>query len=354
VSDAITAEVLLTALSSGDLAPTVLDVREDGEVARARIEGSVHVPLAQLGARASTFDPEAPIVMVCAVGGRARKARDLLVGLGFTRVTVLEGGMTAWLSRGHPAVGTQVPAKEASARYDRQIRLPEVGPEGQATLVGAKVAVVGAGGLGCPLLLYLVAAGVGKITIVDFDDVALSNLHRQVLYGMGDVGRPKAIAAREALLRRNPGVKITSSSARLAPGNAASLLEGHDVLVDATDSFAARYALNRASCMLSVPAVFGAVSRFSGEVLTHTPGEACYACLHPVAPGPELAPTCAEEGVLGVVPGVIGMLQANEVLKLLLGYGEPLASKLLTFDARTSTFRTLALPRDPTCATCAG
>ena len=330
----------------------LLDVREADELALAQIEGVVHVPLADVAARASSLDSSASFVVICAVGGRARRAQTTLRDLGFSRVRVLEGGMMAWLAGGHPATGSAVPSADVAARYDRQMRLPEVGPEGQAKLLAAKVAIVGAGGLGCPLLLYLAAAGVGHLTVIDFDHVALHNLHRQVLYGTADVGRPKVLAAKDAIARSNPSLVVTAVEARLHEENTRELLSGSHVLVDATDSFAARYAVNRASCMLSIPAVFGAVSRFSGEVLTRVPESACYACLHPTAPGPGLAPTCAEEGVLGVVPGIVGLLQANEVLKLLLGYGVPLASKLLTFDARSTTFRALALPRDPACAAC--
>ena len=192
----------------------------------------------------------------------------------------------------------------------------------------------------------------GHLTLVDHDEVALHNLHRQVLYGTSDVGRKKVLAAKDALLRRAPDLHVETHTERLTDTNAAGLLGGHDVLVDATDNYAARSALNRASCMLSIPAIIGAVSRFDGEVLTVVPGSACYACLHPAPPGQGLGRTCAEEGVLGVVPGLVGLLQANEVLKLVLGYGSPLVGRLLVMDARATSFRSLALDRDPSCPVC--
>lgn len=337
-----------------DVDCVLLDVRDDDEVASARILEARHVPLERVLAGAPLgLDKTTRIITLCATGKRAELARDALLSRGYADVRVARGGMNAWLSRGLPATGSAVPSAELAARYDRQMRLPEVGAHGQTRLQRAKVAVIGAGGLGCPCLLYLAAAGVGHLTLVDADHVSLDNLHRQVLYATSDVGRPKVLAAKDALLRGSPEVVVSTHEARLTNENAASLLAGHDVLVDATDNYAGRAAVNRASCKLSIPAIFGAVSRFEGEVLTHVPGGACYACLHPSPPGEGLTRTCAEEGVLGVVPGAVGLLQANEALKLLLGYGTPLTGRLLTFDAKTTTFRALGLDRDPSCPVCA-
>ena len=350
----ISVEALAQKLAGGDAAFVVIDVREQDEVALARVPAALHVPLARaLSGLPLNLEKTSTIALMCASGARAARARDALSSQGYTDVRIVSGGMTAWLAGGHPATGSAVPSAHTMSRYDRQMRLPEVGAVGQAKLGRAKVAVVGAGGLGCPVLLYLAAAGVGHLTIVDGDTVALDNLHRQVLYGTADVGADKVHAAKASLLRGSPHVTIDARRERLTETNARDVLQGHDVLVDATDNYAARRALNDASCMLSIPSVFGAVSRFAGEVLTHVPKvSACYACLHPAPPGPGLARTCAEEGVLGVVPGIVGVLQANEVLKLLLGFGTPLTGRLLVFDAHATTFRTLALDRVPTCASC--
>ncbi len=345
-------EALAEALARHDT-PTVIDVRDADEFSAAAIEGSLHLPLPRLLASEGLDVEKAnKIILMCASGKRAEAARAHLVSRGYTDVRVAAGGMSAWLARGYPATGTAVPTADVSLRYDRQMRLPEVGATGQAKLLAARVAVVGVGGLGCPSLLYLAAAGVGHLTLVDHDEVAPHNLHRQVLYGTADVGRKKVLAAKDALLRRSPDLHVETHTERLTDTNAEGLLAGHDVLVDATDNYAARSALNRASCMLLIPAIIGAVSRFDGEVLTVVPGSACYACLHPAPPGQGLERTCAEEGVLGVVPGLVGLLQANEVLKLVLGYGSPLVGRLLVMDARATSFRSLALDRDPSCRVC--
>lgn len=358
----VSLDELARALAQGEPL-TLLDVREADEFEAAHVAGARSLPLSLLEAAASRealpalrdVDASAALVTLCAVGGRAARARDQLARLGLRGARAAAPGMLAWLARGLPAVGTAVPDADDAQRYARQLRLPEVGPRGQARLAQARVAVVGVGGLGCPVALYLAAAGVGHLTLIDDDLVALDNLHRQVLFRTADVGAPKVMAAREALLARTPRLVVTPHATRLAPENTLSLLAGHDVLIDATDNYAARSEVNRASCALGVPAVFGAVSRFEGQVTTRIPGRGpCYACLHPHPPGPGMAPTCAEEGVLGVVPGVVGLLQAHEALKVLLGYGEPLAGTLLYFDARTSRFRALGFDREPGCAACGG
>lgn len=353
-------EELAGLLARGE-ALTLLDVREADEFDAARVPGARSLPLSALesaGARDALatlgeLEDGARLVTFCAAGSRAIRARDALARLGLTGARAAAGGMLEWLARGLPAVGAAVPHPEDAQRYARQLRLPEVGPRGQARLARARIAIVGVGGLGCPAALYLAAAGVGHLTLIDPDVVALDNLHRQVLFRTEDVGAPKVSAARAALLARSPRLAVDARTERLGPENARGLLAGHDLLVDATDNYAARAEVNRASCDLAVPAVFGAVARFEGQLTTRVPGRGpCYACLHPGAPGPGMAPTCAEEGVLGVVPGVIGLLQAHEALKVLLGYGEPLVGTLLYFDARSSRFRALGFDRAPDCGAC--
>ncbi|MBK6461677.1 MAG: ThiF family adenylyltransferase [Myxococcales bacterium] len=348
----------------------LLDVREADEFEAAHVPGARSLPLSQLESAASRdalaplaplaplalvadLDPGARVVTFCASGRRAARARDALSRLGLSGARAAASGMLEWLARGLPAAGAAVPHPDDARRYARQLRLPEVGPRGQARLARARVAIVGVGGLGCPAALYLAAAGVGHLTLVDPDLVSLDNLHRQVLFRTDDVGTPKVSAARAALLARSPRLTVEGRALPLGRENAIALLGGHDLLVDATDNYAARAEVNRASCELEVPAVFGAVARFEGQVTTRLPGRGpCYVCLHPSPPGDGMAPTCAEEGVLGVVPGVIGLLQAHEALKVLLGYGDPLVGTLLHFDARTSRFRALGFDRAPGCAAC--
>jgi adenylyltransferase/sulfurtransferase len=239
------------------------------------------------------------------------------------------------------------------ARYARQLLLPPVGVEGQQRLKAARVLVVGAGGLGSPVALYLAAAGVGTLGLVDHDRVDASNLHRQVLYGAADVGRPKLDAAVRRLRDLNPHVALEPHPTRLAAANARALVAGHDVVVDGTDNFAARYAVNDACAALGVPNVYGSVHRFEGQVSVFAaPGGPCYRCLHPAPPPEGTVPSCAEGGVLGALPGLVGMLQATEALKLLLGAGEPLVGRLLVVDALAARFLSVAVARDLACPTC--
>lgn len=337
---------------------TVIDVREADEVAEARLEPSTHVPLAELerdphaALTAHGLTKEHAIVTFCAAGGRAARARDKLREAGFSKVRAARPGMHAWVAKGLPHTGRSL-AEDPLARYTRQMRLPEVGRSGQESLAKAHVLVVGAGGLGCPVLLYLASQGVGTLTVVDPDVVSRDNLHRQVLYSDADVGRRKAEAACDALRAKNPSLTAHPVATRVDAGNVEALARGAHVLVDASDNYAARAAVNLASCKLELPAVFGAVSRFEGEVTTRVPGKGpCYACLHPSPPVPGIAPTCAEEGVLGSVPGVVGLLQAIEVTKVLLGFGEPLVGTLLHVDLRAMRFFRLGYDRDASCHAC--
>ncbi len=238
-------------------------------------------------------------------------------------------------------------------RYARHVVLPEVGLEGQLRLKSASVLLVGAGGLGSPLALYLAAAGVGRIGLVDFDVVDAANLQRQVLYGTGDLGRPKLEAARERIADLNPHVTLEPHGVRLTSSNALEILRPYDVVIDGTDNFPTRYLVNDASVMLGKPNVYGSIFRFEGQVSVFAPGRGpCYRCLYPEPPPPGLVPNCAEGGVLGVLPGVIGSLQATEAIKLLLGRGDALIGRLLLFDALEMRFRELTLRRDPDCPVC--
>ncbi|MFO0643607.1 MAG: ThiF family adenylyltransferase [Polyangiaceae bacterium] len=349
----ITAEELAAWLRGEGDRPIVVDVREPHEVATGTIADAWVSPLsAGLDDLVRRLPGGAHVVLVCARGERAKRAQSTIDSSLYASIRVLRGGMATWEAEGHPVARDAALDGLDARAFDRQMRLPEVGPHGQAKLARARVAVVGAGGLGCPVLLYLAAAGVGHLTVVDFDTVAIENLHRQILYGPGDVGAPKVSAAAAALARLHPHVHVAGHVARFGD-DTAHLLAGHDVVVDATDSFGARSAVNRAALAHRIPAVLGAVSRFEGQVMTHLPGTPCYACLHPEPPAPGLSRSCSEEGVLGVVPGIVGLLQASEVLKVLLGIGEPLTGRLLTFDARSARFLTLRLERDASCPACA-
>lgn len=243
---------------------------------------------------------------------------------------------------------------DAQQRYARHLILPEVGPEGQERLRSARVLCVGVGGLGSPAAMYLAAAGIGRLGILDFDAVDLSNLQRQLLHGTSDIGRPKTDSARDTLEHLNPDVEVVAHQTQLTPGNALEILGAYDVVVDGTDNFPARYLVNDACVFLKKPNIYGAIFRFEGQASVFAPhlGAPCYRCLYPAPPPPGLVPSCAEAGVLGVVPGIIGTLQAAEALKLLLGQGTPLLGRLLVLDALEMRFRELKVRRDPRCALC--
>ena len=330
------------------------------------------VPLAQLADRAREVLPEADraVVAYCATGVRSLYAAAMLGQLGYGDVANLAGGIAAWQREGRPVAVPGASAGEAAVdaagaaaasnltasqreRYNRQILIPEVGPAGQARLLASRVLIVGAGGLGSPAALYLAAAGVGTLDVVDFDLVDVSNLHRQVLHTTDRIGEPKVESAAAAVRALNPEVRVVPHEAIVEADNVAELIAGCDVVLDGTDSFETRYLLNDAAVAAGIPVVHASVFRFEGQVTTFVPFEGpCYRCLYPVPPPPELAPPCSVAGVLGVVPGIMGMLQANDVLKLLLGIGEPLVGRLLVFDALDSTFTELSVERDAACPTC--
>jgi sulfur-carrier protein adenylyltransferase/sulfurtransferase len=333
----------------------LLDVREQVEWDAGHIPGAVHVPRSYLeqNVEAVIPDHEARVVVYCASGVRSAYGTATLGQLGYTNVVNMTGGIQAWTRQGLPVVlpTTLTPAQQQ--RYSRHLLIPEVGTAGQAKLLESKVLLVGAGGLGSPAALYLAAAGVGTLGIVDFDVVEASNLQRQVLHSTERLGEKKVESARKTITALNPDVTVVGHDEMLVADNVERLIDGYDVILDGTDTFETRYLLNDAAVAAGIPVVHASVFRFEGQLTTFVPYVGpCYRCLYPTPPPPELAPGCSVAGVLGVVPGIMGLLQANEVLKLVLGIGETLTGRLLLFDALDGTFSELKLERDPECPVC--
>ncbi|KRE89094.1 molybdopterin biosynthesis protein MoeB [Frateuria sp. Soil773] len=334
----------------------LIDVREDAERAAGSPAGALGLSRGFLELRIEQAEPdrEREMLALCGSGQRSLLAAESLQRLGYRRVASVAGGFNRWKAEGLP-VAAGGPDADAAERYARQLRLPQVGEAGQARLAAAKVVLLGAGGLGAPAALYLAAAGIGQLTLIDDDRVERSNLHRQVIHADARVGMAKTESARIALQALNPRVRIEVRTERLRADNVECLLAGHDVLVDGADNFPARYLLAAASQRLRLPMVYGAVERFRGQVSVFDPRRAdspCYRCLFPEPPAAADAPNCSEAGVLGVLPGTVGLLQATEALKLVLGLGEPLVGRLLDFDALAMRFRESRLPRDPACPGC--
>ena len=299
-------------------------------------------------------DRNQTLLLICNRGVSSRGVGRQLIGLGYRDVRSVAGGFERWRSEGLPVTDVEVDDGLDRERYARHLAMPDIGEAGQRRLLESRVLLVGAGGLGSPAALYLAAAGVGHLTLVDDDDVARSNLHRQILHTDDACGRPKVDSARTRLEALNPSVHLETYRVRLDANNVDTLLAGHDVLIDGSDNFATRYLINDACVRLRIPDVHGSVFRHEGQVTVLWPARAvdpgpCYRCLYPEPPPPELAPSCAEAGVLGVLPGVIGLLQATEALKLMLGLGEPLVGRLLHYDALRSTFHTYRIEPDPSC-----
>jgi molybdopterin/thiamine biosynthesis adenylyltransferase/rhodanese-related sulfurtransferase len=333
-----------------------LDVREQNEWNLGHVPGALHVPRAEVETRvpAELPDRSQRIVVYCARGNRSRLAGQTLLQLGYERVENLVDGFIGWEETGLPTVVPSTLAAEQRRRYSRHLLIPEVSEAGQRRLLESRILLIGAGGLGSPASLYLAAAGVGTIGIVDDDVVDDTNLQRQIVHSLDRLGRPKVESARETIEALNPDVTVKAFPERLSSENVDRILgEGWDVIVDGADNFPTRYLVNDASVWHGIPVVHGSIYRFEGQVTVFSPGEGpCYRCLFPTPPPPELAPSCAEGGVLGVLPGVIGSLQTNEALKLALGIGEPLVGRLLLFDALTASFTEVALRRDPQCPVC--
>jgi sulfur-carrier protein adenylyltransferase/sulfurtransferase len=336
--------------------PLFVDVREREEWDEGHIPGAVHVPRGNLESRVEGLLPERdrPLVVYCAGGSRSAFAARTLGELGYTDVRSLAGGFTDWKRNGYPVQLPRTLDADKRSRYSRHLLIPEVGEEGQLKLLDSKVLLVGAGGLGSPASLYLAAAGVGRLGIVDADVVDASNLQRQIIHSTEELGRPKVESAKAAVAALNPDVEVRAYEERLTSENVDRILdEGWDVIVDGADNFPTRYLVNDASIWHDVPVVHGSIYRFEGQVTVFKPHAGpCYRCLFPTPPPPELAPSCAEGGVLGVLPGIIGSLQANEALKLALGVGDELVGRLLLFDALRTEFTEVALRRDPACPVC--
>jgi molybdopterin/thiamine biosynthesis adenylyltransferase/rhodanese-related sulfurtransferase len=334
---------------------TIVDVREASEWEQGHLPDALHISKSYVEQQieAAVPDRDAPVVLYCAGGVRSLFAAQSLEQLGYTNVASMSGGFQAWKSAGLPWEAPVILSAEQKQRYSRHLLIPEVGSAGQARLLGSKALLIGAGGLGSPAALYLAAAGVGTIGIVDFDVVDLSNLQRQILHTNDRIGERKVESARKTLEALNPDVKVIPHEEMLVADNVDRIITGYDVIVDGTDTFETRYLLNDAAVAKNIPVIHASVFRFEGQLTTYIPYEGpCYRCLYPTPPPPELAPGCSVAGVLGVVPGIMGMLQANEALKVLLGIGETLAGRLLLFDALDSTFTELKLRRDPACPVC--
>ncbi|RDI97387.1 molybdopterin-synthase adenylyltransferase MoeB [Dyella solisilvae] len=334
----------------------LIDVREDGERASGSPPGALGLSRGFLELRIEQLeaDRERDILTLCGGGQRSLLAAEALERLGYRHVSSVAGGFNRWKAEGLPVALGALDA-DAAERYSRQLRLPQVGEEGQARLGQSRIALLGAGGLGAPAALYLAAAGVGQLTLIDDDVVERSNLHRQVIHADARVGMSKAESARITLAALNPRVRVDVRHERLQADNVERLLAGHDLVIDGADNFPARYLVSAASQRLRLPMVYGAVERFAGQVSVFDPRRAdspCYRCLFPEPPSAAEAPNCSEAGVLGVLPGIVGLLQATEALKLLLGIGEPLVGRLLGFDALAMRFRETRLPRDPACPGC--
>jgi len=330
---------------------TVLDVREPDEYAEGALVGALHIPRGHLEAQIEgrILDKESPVIVYCAGGVRSAFAAKTLAELGYTNVLSMAGGYGKWKDEGRVWKAPASLTPEQMNRYKRHLLLPEVGVEGQSKLLNSKVLMLGAGGLGSPAALYLAAAGVGTIGIVDMDDVDASNLQRQILHNIDRIGDRKVDSAKKTINLLNPDVKVITYDTRLAAENIMDIIAGYDVIVDGADNFPSRYLLNDASVKLGIPVVHGSIFRFEGMVSVFHPKEGpTYRDMVPEPPPAELAPSCAEAGVLGVLPGIIGSIQALEVIKILLNLGESLIGRILAVDTTDMSFRTFKLQPDPT------
>lgn len=334
----------------------LIDVRELDERAAGMARDAIGISRASLADEIETIaaDRSTELMTICASGQRSLLARQQLLDLGYARVVSVRGGFNHWRAEGLPLAEGAVD-DDFAQRYARHLVLPEVGLAGQTRLQKARVALVGAGGLGSPAALYLAAAGVGTLTLIDDDKVERSNLQRQILHADARIGMAKTESARLSLSALNPSVSIETRETRIVAGNVEALLEGHDLVIDGADNFPTRYLLDAACRRLGIPMVYAAVHRFSGQVSvfdSRREDSPCYRCLFPEPPSAAEAPNCSEAGVLGVLPGIMGLLQASEAIKLILGLGQPLIGRLLCFDALNASFRELRLSRDPQCPGC--
>jgi len=334
---------------------TILDVREPDEYEQGAVPGAIHVPRGQLefNVEGRIPDKNAHLAVYCAGGVRSAFATKTLQDLGYTDVVSVIGGFNKWKDGGLVWSTPQTLSTDQRIRYHRHILLPEVGEKGQMKLLESKVLMLGAGGLGSPAALYLAAAGVGTIGVIDMDVVDSSNIQRQVLHNMDRVGMRKVDSAKMTLTAMNPDLKVITYDTRLNADNILDIFDGYDVIVDGTDNFPTRYLVNDAALLKKIPVIHGSIFRFEGQATVFEPYVGpCYRCMIPEPPPAELAPSCAEAGVLGVLPGIIGSIQAVEAIKMLLRLGEPLVGRLLTYDALEQSFRNFKVRRDPACPAC--
>jgi molybdopterin/thiamine biosynthesis adenylyltransferase/rhodanese-related sulfurtransferase len=333
----------------------VLDVREPDEYDQGALPGAIHIPRGHLESQveARIADKLTPVVIYCAGGVRSAFAAKTMQDLGYGDVVSMVGGFGRWKDEGRDWKVPVTLTAEQRNRYARHLLLPEVGVEGQAKLLDSKVLLLGAGGLGSPAALYLAAAGVGTLGIVDMDEVDASNLQRQILHNVDRIGERKVDSAKKTLTALNPDVNVVAHDTRLSADNVLDLIDGYDVIVDGADNFPSRYLLNDASLVKRIPVVHGSIFRFEGQATVFDPYNGpCYRCMIPEPPPADLAPSCAEAGVLGVLPGIIGSIQALEAIKILLGLGDTLSGRLLAYDALEQSFRTFKVLRDPKCPAC--
>lgn len=336
-------------------AATVIDVRETSEWEQGHLPGAQHISKSYIEQQIEGVAPDraAPVVLYCASGIRSLFAAQTMADMGYTDVASMSGGFQSWKGAGFEFDTPVVLTAEQKQRYSRHLLIPEVGAAGQAKLLDSKALLIGAGGLGSPASLYLAAAGVGTLGIVDFDVVDVSNLQRQIVHTTDRVGERKVESARKSIHALNPDIDVVAHEEMLIAENVDRIIAGYDVILDGTDTFETRYILNDAAVAAGIPVVHASVFRFEGQLTTFIPFEGpCYRCLYPTPPPPELAPGCSVAGVLGVVPGILGLLQATEALKVLLGIGNTLAGRLLLFDALETEFTELRLRRDPECPIC--
>jgi molybdopterin/thiamine biosynthesis adenylyltransferase/rhodanese-related sulfurtransferase len=332
-----------------------LDVRESDEYAQGAVPGALHLPrgMMELQIEGRVPDKDRKIVVYCAGGTRSALAAQALGQLGYLDVASMAGGFNKWKDEGRDWIVPRTLNSDQRNRYQRHLLLPEVGEAGQQRLLESKVLLLGAGGLGSPAALYLAAAGVGTIGIVDMDVVDSSNLQRQILHNLDRLGERKVDSAKKTITAMNPDVDVVTYDVRLGAGNVLDIINSYDVIVDGTDNFPTRYLVNDAALLKKIPVVHGSIFRFEGQATVFYPYQGpCYRCLVPEPPPAELAPSCAEAGVLGVLPGIIGSIQAVEAIKLLLDLGDPLVGRLLAYDALEQSFRTFKIRRDPDCPAC--
>src|SRR6195952_388713 len=333
----------------------LVDTREPHEYQEAHVSGGKLVPPAMLADQIGTVAPDksARTILYCRSGNRSGIAAAQLQRMGYTNVASVAGGIIAGQEQGLPVVAAEGMTAEQRDRYSRHTLLPEVGVDGQLKLLNAKVLLLGAGGLGAPTALYLAAAGVGTIGLVDDDVVDVSNLQRQVIHSTSTVGEPKVDSAAAAIKALTRGVNVVKYDPRLDASNIMEIIEGYDVIVDGVDNFPTRYLLNDATVRLKIPVVSASILGFDGQLSVFAPYDGpCYRCLYPTPPPAELAPSCGANGVLGVLPGTMGLLQATEVVKLIVGAGDPLIGRLLLYDALAASFTELKVRRDPDCPIC--